>query len=216
MGIADMPIGAFLEALASEELTPSGGSTAAVAGAMGAACCEMVCVHTDGGSDASASDVEQSAGDDASTASQTATGADLPARATELAACRERLLELADEDVAAVSAFETTSERENEAQNEAESRLLAVPVRTAETCLVVLECAEAVLRAGTPRALADGVTGVLLAAGALEAAVYTARTNLEASEEASEPTERRLASIEADAATAREAALAVVTAGSRA
>ena len=197
-----MPIGAFLEALASKRLTPSGGSTAAVGGAMGAACCEMVCVHTDGVS------VPESSGADASTPTDSPAPGDLSEAAAELAACRERLLELADEDVAAVGAFDSALEGDEAARADAEARLLAVPIRTAEACLVVLECAEVVLAAGNPRALADGVTGVLLADGALEAAVYTARTNLGASESPAAATERRLSALETDAAAARRRALA--------
>lgn len=191
MEIAEWSIGTFLQRVASRRLTPSGGAVAAVGGAMGAALCEMVCTHTDGA---------------------------LTEAAATLAAARERLLALADEDAAAVRAFDDALAGATDAGDEGETdgrtaaleaaheRLLTVPIETAETCLLVVETAEAVLAEGNERAVADGVTGVLLAAAALEAAVYTARTNVE-----DDPaTVARLEELEADARAAKADALAVV------
>lgn len=39
------PVGSFLEDIASAALTPAGGTAGAVVGAIGTACCEMVCRH---------------------------------------------------------------------------------------------------------------------------------------------------------------------------
>ena len=86
MTFADQPIGEFLDAVASEQVTPSGGAVAPVGGAMGAALCEMVCIHTvdTDGSETAADELIDVGG--------------------ALADQRERLLDLADEDAAAVDA----------------------------------------------------------------------------------------------------------------
>ena len=179
MRYADWTIGEFLERVGSSQLTPSGGAVAAIGGALGAALCEMVCAHTDDES--------------------------LAESAAQVASCRERLLDLADEDAAAVRAFQdaqtavdTDSVEAEEGLQTARQRLLDVPVQIAETCLVVVEWTARVLADANPRTVADGVTGALLAHAALQAAVHTARTN----SNGDEATRDRLATIEADAAVA--------------
>ncbi len=179
MKYADWTIGEFLERVGSTQLTPSGGAVAAIGGALGAALCEMVCAHTD--------------------------DEPLAESAAQVATCRERLLDLADEDAAAVRTFQDaqtavdtgTVDAEQEPRT-ARQRLLDVPVRIAETCLVVVEWTTRVLADANPRTVADGVTGALLAHAALQAAVHTARTN----SDGNEATRDRLATIEADAAAA--------------
>jgi formiminotetrahydrofolate cyclodeaminase len=54
MTYADDSIDDFLSAVASESVTPAGGTTAAVVGATGAALCEMVCLHSSDVADADA------------------------------------------------------------------------------------------------------------------------------------------------------------------
>lgn len=166
MTVADQPISTFLDSVASGNVTPSGGAVAAIGGAAGAALCEMVCLHTVGkGGDR---DVE----------------AELTDRGEALAADRHRLLELVDEDVTAVermqAAFDTQggSDQPTEKQDTLK-RATDVPLETAEVCLAVLDHGAVVTANGTQNAVADALTGVFLAHGALQSVVWTARANLE-------------------------------------
>jgi formiminotetrahydrofolate cyclodeaminase len=164
MRVAEQSIGTFLDAVASNRVTPSGGAVAAVGGAAGAALCEMVCVHTIG--TAEDGDVE----------------AELADAAEHLAASRTRLLELADEDERAVewmqSAFAAHGGHASETQRALEGAI-EVPLETAEVCLDVLACARDTVADGTDRATADAATGAFLAHAALESSVGTVRANLE-------------------------------------
>lgn len=153
---ADRPIGRFLEDVASSRITPSGGATAAVGGATGAALCEMVCLHT--------TDAD---GDILPT---------LADAAADLATHRARLLELADEDSAAVDALET-SFADGTADETAAKRATEVPVAIAERCRSVLECAAVTVANGNERARADAVTGALFARSALESVVFIVDAN---------------------------------------
>lgn len=158
MTITERTLGQFLEDIASSQITPSAGAVAAVGGAMGAALCEMVCIHTESRDE------------------------DTPslAAADELATHRKHLLALADEDSAAVDALESTLVDEPADTNAAAERATDVPVAVAERCRSVLECATVVVATGNERALADGVTGALFAHSALRSAAFTARTNVDA------------------------------------
>jgi len=164
MTFADQPIGAFLEAVASERVTPSGGAVAAVGGAAGAALCEMVCLHT----------VRAEEGGDVT--------AQLTDARTALEADRSRLLGLADEDAAAVermqAAFAAHGGHATETQR-ALAEATEAPLEMAEVCLDVLGHARVAVADGTDRATADAVTGALLAHAALRSSVGTARANLE-------------------------------------
>ncbi|GGK72852.1 cyclodeaminase/cyclohydrolase family protein [Haloarcula sebkhae] len=162
MTFAAQPIGEFLDDVASGQVTPSGGAVAAVGGAMGAALCEMVCIHTVG---TDGSDVESG---------------ELSALADALADNRERLLALADEDAAAVDAIGAAFESGDDARiQEVSKRSTEVPLETAEVCLDVVEHARTVTVKGTPVAVPDATVGALLAAAALQASVSTVRANLD-------------------------------------
>ncbi|EMA08822.1 formiminotetrahydrofolate cyclodeaminase [Haloarcula vallismortis] len=161
MTFADQPIGEFLDDVASGQVTPSGGAVAAVGGAMGAALCEMVCIHTVG------TDGTQTAPSELSEVGEA------------LADHRERLLALADEDAAAVDAVGAAFESGDDARIQAASkRSTEVPLETAEVCLDVVEHAGTVTAKSTPVAVPDAAVGALLAAAALQASVSTARANL--------------------------------------
>jgi len=161
MTFADQPIGEFLDGVASGQVTPSGGAVAAVGGAMGAALCEMVCIHTAG------------------TDETEAAAAELSGVGDTLADRRERLLALADEDAAAVDAVGAAFESGDDARILAASkRSTEVPLETAEVCLDVVEHAGNVTAKGTPVAVPDAAVGALLAAAALQASVSTVRANL--------------------------------------
>lgn len=177
MTTADRPIGEFLSAVASEAVTPSGGAVAAVAGAAGAALCEMACLHTVG---------TEEDGDPE---------ADLVEAGEEFAACRRRLLALADGDAAAVDRVQAAFDAPDSGEDpQAAARVAAeVPRETAETCLDVLDAAEAVAAEGNQNAVADTATGAFLADAALRASVFTVRANLGTIDDAafvSETTER--------------------------
>jgi formiminotetrahydrofolate cyclodeaminase len=162
MTFADQPIGEFLDDVASGQVTPSGGAVAALGGAMGAALCEMVCIHTVG-TDGSGSE-----------------SGELAALADGLADNRERLLDLADEDAAAVDAVGVAFESGDIDRIQAASkRSTEVPLETAEICLGVVEHARTVTAKGTPVAVPDAAVGALLAAAALQASVSTVRANLD-------------------------------------
>ncbi|WP_424000366.1 cyclodeaminase/cyclohydrolase family protein [Haloarcula salina] len=162
MTFADQSIGEFLDDVASGQVTPSGGAVAAVGGAMGAALCEMVCIHTLG-TDMS----EREAGE-------------LREIGDALTDHRERLLDLADEDAAAVDAVGAAFETGDDSQIQAAAkRSSEVPLEAAEVCLDVLEQARTVTAKGTPVAVPDAAVGALLALAALQASVSTVRANLD-------------------------------------
>ncbi|KZX46385.1 cyclodeaminase/cyclohydrolase family protein (plasmid) [Haloarcula sp. KBTZ06] len=162
MTFADQPISEFLDDVASDQVTPSGGAVAAVGGAMGAALCEMVCIHTAG------TDGSEAAADELSEVGDT------------LADRRERLLALADEDAATVDAVGAAIESGDDDRIQvASKRSTEVPLETAEVCLDVVEHARTVTAKGTPVAVPDAAVGALLAAAALQASVATVRANLD-------------------------------------
>jgi len=164
--VADTTVGDLLGGVASAAVTPSGGAVAAVGGGAGAALCEMVCIHTLGRDDLDAPSLAETRPD--------------------LEAARERLLALADEDVAAVEAVGTVladPEAGADDRRRAAKRATEAPLETAEVSLGVLEDATVVTDEGARNALADAGTGARLAAGALRASLYTVRTNLDTVED---------------------------------
>jgi len=158
MSYRDESFEAYLDAVASEAVTPAGGTTAAIAAATGASLCEMVCLHAV----ANPGDA-----DDPSVGDLTDTG-------ETLRRARGRLLDLADADAAAVEAAMAASDGEHEG---AMKRATGVPLAIAEACAAVVEAGVAAVRRGNRNARPDGVTGVLLARAALQASLYTVRTN---------------------------------------
>jgi len=162
MTFANQPIGEFLDDIASGQVTPSGGAVAGIGGAMGAALCEMVCIHTVG-----------------TDGSETKAG-ELAAVREDLTDSRERLLALADEDAAAVDAVGAAFESGDNGKIQAASkRSTEVPLETAEVCLDVVKHARSVTAKGTSVAVPDAAVGALLAAAALQASVSTVRANLD-------------------------------------
>ena len=164
MTTADDAIETVLESVASTAVTPSGGAVTALAGAFGAALGEMVCLHTVGKD--GYEDVED----------------ELVEVGDALSTSRRRLLELADEDVAAVdraqSAFEESTPETD--RQEAMKRATEVPLETAAVCLDTLEGILVAVESGNQRAVADGVVGAYLAHAGLCGAIATVRANLEA------------------------------------
>jgi len=179
----------FLAGVASEEVTPAGGTVAAVVGAAGASLCEMVCIHT------------MEADRDADVASE------LEGARDDLRRQRGHLLELADADADAVEAL-LRAFRDG-ADDADTARAAGVPLAIAEGCLTVLEHATVVTADGNPTAVPDAVTGAFLAHAALRAAAFTVRSNLEHVEDPSfaEEVRRRVADAERSAERALEEVL---------
>lgn len=172
MTVADQSVRAFLDGVATGGVTPGGGATAAVAGAAGAALLEMVCANTLG-QDGNPDEREE-----------------LVDLRELFADRREHLLALADEDVGAVEALMAAyrtpdGDGRKDAIRSASVRATEVPVEIAEACQELLVRAPTVIEAGNPNAVADGVIGLHLAYGALEAMVYTVDVNLGAIDDGS-------------------------------
>lgn len=196
MGYESETVGALLSEVASPTITPAGGVCAAVVGAVGAALCEMACIHT-----------VRKNGDAA---------AGLAATGDQLAAHRERLLGLADADAEAAEALFDALDGGRDAGREAK-RATGVPLAVAECGVAVLEAAAVVAREGTDTVRSDVVTGAFCADAARRGAVFTVRTNADYLADPSfvEEMDRRTAEIEAAAAEALESVEAATGAGGR-
>ncbi|WP_165875259.1 cyclodeaminase/cyclohydrolase family protein [Natrarchaeobius chitinivorans] len=148
----------FLSEIASQQVAPAGGSSAAVVGAIGTSLCEMTCIHTIGKD--GYSDVES----------------ELRSTRSTLTTCRGQLLQLANLDATVV---EELLEAPGENRQRKMKRSIGVPLTIAQACLTVLESATVVTAKGSDPALTDAIAGILFVDAALEAAVLTVRTNLE-------------------------------------
>ncbi len=170
MALLDLGANALLDRFASPDPTPGGGSASALAGATGAALVAMVC-----------------------TMSKTRTGA--PGERERLEAAlgwtREadaRLRALVDEDALAYDAvmaayrLPKSTEAEKGARKAAVatamSGAIAVPLRTAEACLVVLRAAAEGVAHGNPNATSDARTAGALAWAGLLGAAENVKINL--------------------------------------
>jgi formiminotetrahydrofolate cyclodeaminase len=165
-----LPADQLLDRFASPDPTPGGGSAAALAGAAAAALVVMVCRMP-----------KTRTGDPQERARLDET----LARVTEAA---DRLRRLVDEDSAAYGAvvaayrLPKASDEEKAARKRsvdaAMVRATEVPLRTAESCLVVLEAAAAAAADGNPNALSDARTAAALAWAGLKGAAENVRINL--------------------------------------
>jgi formiminotetrahydrofolate cyclodeaminase len=194
MTYADDSIDDFLSAVASESVTPAGGTTAAVVGATGAALCEMVCLHS---SDVANADTDAETG---------TTGADLPSIRDDLRWYRGRLLALADADADAVATLLAAQPTDGAGATPEAKRATGVPLAIAEACSAVLDHAPVVTEVGSPVAVPDAVTGAVLARAAVRAATFTVRHNADRSATTAFADEmvRRTAAVERDADRACE------------
>lgn len=169
MAFADDTIDKFLRAVADGHPTPGGGAVAAMASAAGAALCEMVCSisleHTD--------DRE--------------IAADLEDRKSGLADHRSRLLELADEDSAAIRALYGEAHDDDPGSEEAvdrpTERAIEVPREVAERSLRILELATSLAEVGYGPAVGDVGTAAYLANAGCQASVQNVRLNLRSVED---------------------------------
>lgn len=191
--VAERSIAEFLGDVASSRVAPSAGAVAAVTGALGASLCEMVCLHTP----------------------RAEVSPRLEAAQADLAAGRERLLDLAAEDETAVervqTAFDTSVESDHE--QAALRDATEVPLQVAEAARDVVDAARVVADEGTQNARVDAVVGAHIARAAVVSAVAIVRTNVSLlSDEAFVADVRvRAEAAERDAG----AAVAAITDGSR-
>lgn len=189
MNYREQTLDEFLGGIASERVAPAGGTGTAVAGAIGAALCEMVCVHTVRGDDHGAGET------------------DLADVRDDLREAREHLLELAETDGRIVDELFSQSAG---APGESElKRSIGVPLTIADACLDVLELAADVTAYGNRNAVADAGTGVILARSALRAAAFTVRRNVDQVDDSSftDEVERDIAEIETRGDEAYERAM---------
>jgi formiminotetrahydrofolate cyclodeaminase len=159
MSHKDQTIAELLSRIASERVAPAGGTAAAIVGAIGAALCEMTCVHT--------VNKRRSEGETA----------DLAAVGDELRRQRAHLLRLADTDASVVD--DLFSGADGEMDQSEIKRSVGVPLTIADACLNVLNLAIAVTEDGDKNAVLDAGTGVCLAHSALRASVFTVRSNVD-------------------------------------
>lgn len=159
MNYQEETLGEFLSGIASERVAPAGGTAAAVVGAIGAALCEMVCIHS----------LERT-GDSAASG-------DLVAVREDLREERTHLLNLAVSDATLVD--DLFGESSGDVDQEGFKRAVGVPFTIAAASLNVLELATDVTENGDGNAILDAGTAVFLVHSALRASVFTVRSNLE-------------------------------------
>jgi methenyltetrahydrofolate cyclohydrolase len=163
-GLADRPLVALLDVVASTDPAPGGGSSAALAAALGASLLEM----------AAALELAREMPDPA-------LAEDLPSRAREL---REQALALADRDMSSYApvldamrlpaAHPERAERLEAALTEASRAPLAIAEAAAEAA----ELAARVTIASNPAVRGDALAGVLIAEAATAAAASLVEINL--------------------------------------
>lgn len=189
MNSRTLTIEEFLARIASKNVTPAGGTAAAVGGAIGTSLCEMVCIHT----------VENDEYRDVA--------AEVSGLRDDLRTQRAHLLDLAEADATVVDELFSTSAGET-SQSDVK-RSIGIPLTVAVACGTVLDLAVEVAAKGNRNALADVGTGVFLVRAALSAALFTVRTNTESLTDQSfvDEVEQRAAEIELRAEDAHEQAM---------
>ena len=166
MSYDDVRIGAFLDDVASERVAPAGGTVVAVTGAMGAALCEMACVHTMSARETSDATVQHGTDGAAERSFDSIRG--------DLARRRRELLALAAQDATLVD--ELFGSDAGEPTDRLAKRAAGIPLATAESSLAVLEAAVVVER-GRSGVAADARAGAYLADAAVQASISTVRVN---------------------------------------
>lgn len=176
----------FLARIASENVTPAGGTAAAVVGAIGTSLCEMVCIHTINHDE------------------YASVAADMAEIRDELHRQQEHLLDLAEKDAVVVDELFSTTTGETDQSDI--KRSIGVPLTVAVACETVLDLAIEITAKGNRNALPDAGTGVFLVHAALRASVFTVRENLDQVSDQSfiHETEQRITQIESRADDACE------------
>lgn len=160
----------YTDRLSSGQPTPGGGSAAAVAGAVGAACAAMVANFTVGRERYAAVEGE-------------VTGI-----LAELEGHRQHLLSLVDEDAQAYSQYRAaadlpkTTEADKAARKaaiqEAVKQAAAVPLEVVETCAQIIELLPALAEKGNPNVLSDVGCALKLCEAGLQTGALNVEVNL--------------------------------------
>jgi formiminotetrahydrofolate cyclodeaminase len=166
---SSLTLDAYLDAVASGDPTPGGGSVVAIVAALGAALGAMVCNLTIGRLASSPAEP------------------DLRAALDRLTTLRHALCRAATDDEAAYLRYRTASALPKATDVERAARTNAVqtalvdaadvPLAVATACLDLLHALEPVARLGNLHALSDAETGALLADVALRGALLNVRGN---------------------------------------
>jgi formiminotetrahydrofolate cyclodeaminase len=166
------PLQDYLDALASSQPTPGGGSAAALSGAMGAALASMVVRLTLG--KANYADVQQEM--------------EMLLQRTEQ--LRRHFEQLMQEDIEAYKRLSACfsmprgTAEEREARTQAIQKHLVeaalVPLETVECAAELMHCSQRIAEIGNVNVLSDVATAAMLAAGAADGAAWMVRTNVRA------------------------------------
>lgn len=159
MQLGEQTIEQYLSNIASENVSPAGGSAVAIAGATGASLCEMTCIHK---LNSNRTDVDNS---------------EITAARDDFSSLREELLQLADRDAQVIEAV-YSGPSQDVSQTDIK-RSLGVPLAIAESCLGVIENGTMVVEEGDHDVVADAKTGILLARASVFAAILIVNSNLD-------------------------------------
>lgn len=174
MKLVKKTVNDFVNAVESKDPAPGGGSVAALGGSLGAALTAMVGNLTIGRKKFNELDEEVKKR--------------FEVAFDEVAGCKERLLEIIDEDTEAfnevMAAFKMPKETEEEknarrkAINDATIVAMNVPLKAAEECLNILKQQEVFAQYGNKNAITDVGVGALMAYSGLEGAILNVKVNL--------------------------------------
>ena len=170
--LVDMKLKEFVESLGAGTPTPGGGSAAAVSGGMAAALGGMVCELTLGKPKYESVQEEMEKSRDA-----------LAGLKKDLVALVDRDSESYDEVSKAMRLPKDTPEQKaarREAIEKASRFATEIPVKTAETCLAVMEQIKRVAQHGNPNAASDAGVAAHLAHAGVSGAAMNVRINLKA------------------------------------
>jgi formiminotetrahydrofolate cyclodeaminase len=204
--LANLKVSEFIDRLSAGTPTPGGGSAAALAGTVAAALGGMVCELTLG--------KEKYEG----------VRPEMEKARSALAGLRKDLLALVDRDAEAYDEVSKALKLPKQTPEEKESRRVAlskasqfateIPVKTAESCLAVLQHVKVVAEKGNPNAASDAGVAAHLAHCGVAGAILNVRTNLSGipDKELAGRIESRVAKMEQEAARTLSEAQAAVSA----
>ncbi len=203
--LIDLPVSGFCAELSGPSSAPGGGSTAALAGALGASLAAMVCNLTIGKKKYAEVDSEMQ---------------DILVRADEL---RDALLEIVDGDTEAFRTLmkayampkETDGERAARTHEiqEATKQATESPLRVMQLCRDALELVGAVAVRGNQNAISDAGVGALMLGAASEAAALNVRINLPLihDEQFAANIKHRMLAVEREVSDLEDRVLSIVT-----
>ncbi len=200
----DLTVNQFLDALASKEPVPGGGSGAALAGALGASLVSMVCNLTIGKKGYEAVDQAMQ---------------DLLRRSEAIRAELPRLLEADTQaygQVMAAYRMPRATEEDKRAREallqERFKKAATVPLQIAERCAEVVNLALPAAQMGNKWAVSDAGVGALLAEASLRSALLNVEINLASISDAAFAADmrRRMAEITTQATATKDQVLEIV------